>query len=149
MKNRFSTLLICALLLSPLVATAQQYSNNWYKVSGGGGTSTNGPYAISGTIGQHDAGGPMTGGLYSVYGGFWAIDAVQTLGLPKLIITFVNPHSVKVSWSNSGSYTLQQNSIVSGGTWTTSVYAITTANGTNSITVTPPTGNLFFRLSSP
>ena len=26
---------------------------------------------------------------------------------------------------------------------------VTTANGTNSITVTPPTGNLFFRLSSP
>ncbi len=33
--------------------------------------------------------------------------------------------------------------------WTTTGYPITTANGTNSITVTPPKGNLFFRLSNP
>ena len=29
----------------------------------------------------------------------------------------------------------------------TSGYSISTANGTNSITVTPTTGNLFFRLA--
>jgi hypothetical protein len=31
--------------------------------------------------------------------------------------------------------------------WSTSGYPVTSnANGTNSITITPPTGNLFFRL---
>jgi len=30
--------------------------------------------------------------------------------------------------------------------WATSGYTISTSNGTNSITVTPPAGNLFFRL---
>jgi hypothetical protein len=53
---------------------------------------------------------------------------------------------VLVSWPDTGSYTLQQNSNLAGGSWTTSGYTITTANGTNSITITPPTGNLFFRL---
>jgi hypothetical protein len=135
-------------------ASGQSYSIDWYKIAGGGGTSsgTNGGsvYAVSGTIGQHDAGGPMTGGNYSLTGGFWAlISAVQTPGLPNLTITFVGPNSVVVSWPSTGSYTLQQNSNLAGGSWTTSGYSITTANGTNSITITPPTGNLFFRLKQP
>ncbi len=132
------------------VAHAQSYSIDWYKVAGGGGTSTGGVYSVSGTIGQHDAGGPMTGGGYSLTGGFWAlISVVQTPGLPNLTIRFVGPKSVVVSWPNTGTYTLLKNSSVGGGGWTPSGYTITTANGTNSITVTPPTGNLFFRLSNP
>ena len=149
MKNQFSTLMVCTALLLPLGATAQQYSNNWYKVSGGGGTSTNGQYAIRGTIGQHDAGGPLTGGLYSVTGGFWSIYALQTLGLPNLIITVTGPNSVKVSWPNTGSYTLQTNSNLGTLGWLGYGGTISNANGTNSVTFTPPKGNLFFRLSNP
>ena len=137
-------------LMVPVAGLAQQYSIDWYKIAGGGGTSTGGAYSVSGTIGQHDAGGPMTGGSYSLTDGFWAlISVVQTPGLPDLTITFVGPNSVLVSWPNTGSYTLQQNSNLAGGSWTTSGYSITTSNGTNSITVNPPTGNLFFRLSNP
>jgi len=69
-------------------ALAQTYSIDWYKIAGGGGTSTGGVYAVSGTIGQHDAGGPMTGGSYSLTGGFWSLIAVvQTGGVPTLYIT--------------------------------------------------------------
>jgi hypothetical protein len=149
MKNAFAALMVCAAMMLPLAATAQQYSNNWYKVSGGGGTSSNGQYAISGTIGQHDAGGPMTSGLYSVTGGFWSIYALQTLGLPNLIVTFVSPNSVKVSWPNTGSYTLQTNSNLTTPGWFGYGGTINNANGTNSVTITPPKGNLFFRLSHP
>jgi hypothetical protein len=142
-------ILLLSLLLTA-VGFAQQYSIDWYKVAGGGGTSTGGIYAVSGTIGQHDAGGPMIGGNYSLTGGFWAlISVVQTPGVPNLMVTFVSPNSVKVSWPNTGSYTLLQNTSVGGGGWAPSGYSITTANGTNSITITPPTGNLFFRLSKP
>jgi hypothetical protein len=134
----------------PFVISAQNYSIDWFKIAGGGGTSTGGTYTVSGTIGQHDAGGPMTGGSYSLTGGFWAlISVMQTPGLPNLIITFVGSNSVTVSWPNTGSYTLQQNSNLAGGSWTTSGYTITTSNGTNSVTITPPMGNLFFRLRSP
>ena len=137
-------------LLIPVLSQAQSYSIDWYKVAGGGGTSTGGTYQVSGTIGQHDASGPMTGGNYSLTGGFWAlISVVQTPGLPNLTVRFVGPNSVVVSWPNTGTYTLLQNSSVGGGGWAPSGYTITLANGTNSITVTPPTGNLFFRLSSP
>jgi len=137
-------------LLIPATILAQQYSIDWYKVSGGGGTSSGGTYSVSGTIGQHDASGAMSGGSYSLTGGFWSlISVVQTAGLPNLIISY-SGGSVIVSWANTGSYTLQQNAnlAVPGG-WTTSGYVITTANGMNSITITPPAGNLFFRLSNP
>ena len=40
-----------------LNAAAQSYSIDWHTIDGGRGTSTGGVYAVSGTIGQHDAGG--------------------------------------------------------------------------------------------
>jgi hypothetical protein len=144
-------LLLSTLNLQLSTCFAQSYSIDWYKISGGGGTSTGGVYSVSGTIGQPDAGGPMTGGNYSLTGGFWAlISVVQTAGLPLLTITLNSQLStVTVSWPDTGSYTLQQNSNLAGGSWTTSGYTVTTSNGTNSITLTPPTGNLFFRLKQP
>ena len=143
-------LLLCSILLqatSCLPASAQQYTIDWYKVAGGGGTSTGGVYAVSGTIGQPDAGAPMTGGSYSLTGGFWSlISVVQTAGLPNLNITHAGG-SVIVSWPNTGNYTLQQNAnLAVPANWTASGYSITLNNGTNSVTVSPPTGNLFFRL---
>jgi len=40
-------------------ATAQSYSIDWYKISGGGGTSTSATYQVTGTIGQPEAGSAM------------------------------------------------------------------------------------------
>ena len=131
-----------------LQASGQSYSIDWYKIAGGGGTSTGATYQVSGTIGQPDAGGAMSGGNYSLTGGFWSLIAVvQTAGLPSLTITH-SGSSVTVSWPNTGSYTLQQNNnlAVPGG-WATSGYSISMSNGTNSVTITPPVGNLFFRLT--
>jgi hypothetical protein len=143
MKN----LILLLSLLLPAASFGQPYSIDWHKIAGGGGTSAGGTYQVSGTIGQPDASGAMTGGNYSVTGGFWAlISAVQTPGLPNLTITLASPDSVKVSWPDTGSYTLQQNANLTTGTWTTSGYTITSANGTNSISIAPPLGNLFFRL---
>ena len=137
-------------LLVPSMGFAQNYSIDWYKVSGGGGTSTGGTYQVSETIGQPDASGAMSGGNYSVTGGFWAlIRVVETPGTPLLIITH-SGNSVIISWPDSGNYTLQQNGSLSvPAGWTTSGYTISTANGTNSITIPSPTGNLFFRLVNP
>ena len=137
-------------LLVPTISFAQSYAIDWYKVAGGGGTSSNGQYTLSGTIGQPDAGGAMTGGRYSLTGGFWSIiAAVPSIGLPDLAIIYVSPASVLVSWPDTGSYTLLQNPNLAGGNWTTNTNSVTTFNGTNSIAITSPRGNLFFRLSQP
>ena len=141
-----------ALLLAALAIPARaQYSIDWYKVSGGGGTSTNGQYSLSGTIGQHDAGGAMTGGNYSLSGGFWAIYAVQTTGAPLLTITQSGSSAI-ISWpSPSTGFLLQTNGNLAGTNWFNFTGAIVT-NGpgtTNSVTINPPTGKLFFRLMHP
>ncbi len=132
-----------------LPALAQQYSIDWYKIAGGGGISTGGTYQVNGTIGQHDAGGPMTGGNYSLTGGFWAlISVIQTPGAPTLYISRAG-NTVTIYWQNVSGWSLQQNGNLAtplgwsvNGSWTTS-------NGTNSLILTSPTGNLFFRLSNP
>jgi hypothetical protein len=130
-------------LLIPSLGFAQPYSIDWYKVAGGGGTSTGGVYAVSGTIGQPDAGTPMSGGNYSVTGGFWALYAVQTPGAPLLTIAYSGNQAV-ISWPPSfTSWTLQTNTTLTSGTWGN--YLGTVVN--NSVTNSPPKGNLFFRLT--
>ena len=133
-------------LLIPAISHAQQYSIDWYKVAGGGGTSTGSVYSVSGTIGQHDAGGPSNGGNYSLTGGFWSLIAViQSAGVPNLTIAHAGS-SVLVSWPNTGAYTLLQNSNLAGSSWTTNTSTISTSNGINTVTIAPPSGRLFFRL---
>jgi hypothetical protein len=135
-------------LLLPVLGLAQPYSIDWYKI--GGGTSTGASYQVTGTIGQPDASGAMSGGQFSVTGGFWSlVSVVQTPGVPNLLIVPNGAGSVKILWPNTGSYTLQQNGNLAGGSWTTSSFAITNGFGTNFCTITPPTGNLFFRLKNP
>ena len=61
------------ILAACAAATAgEPYSLDWFTTDGGGGTSAGGAYAVSGTIGQHDASPPLTGGSYTLTGGFWA-----------------------------------------------------------------------------
>jgi hypothetical protein len=136
-------LLFCVLLAT--AGLAQQYSIGWYKIAGGGGTSANGQYVITGTIGQHDAGTAMTGGNYSLTGGFWSLIAVQTPGGPLLSIAG-SGNQVMVSWPvPSTGYNLQTNSTLNPATWGN--YSGTVNN--NSATISPPRGNLFFRLYHP
>jgi len=52
-------------------AFGQSFDLSWYTVDGGGGTSVGGSFELSGTIGQPDAGVPMTGGNFELTGGFW------------------------------------------------------------------------------
>ena len=142
---------LAALLVGSQALLGQNFTLDWYKVAGGGGASTGGVYAVSGTVGQPDASGAMTGGGYSLTGGFWSLIAVvQTAGGPKLTITR-SGNSVTVSWPvGSGGYVLQQNnSVANPAGWSAYGGTVSTANGTNSITVSPPAGTLFFRLKTP
>ena len=123
-------------------ALGQSYSIDWYKVSGGGGTSTGGVYSVSGTMGQPDASGAMTGGTYSLTGGYWAIYAVQTAGAPTLTIAHAGNQAI-VSWSPSVTgWTLQTNINLATPAWGN--YLGTIVN--NTVTNSPPKGSLFFRL---
>jgi len=140
-------LLLLALAL-PLAARGQSYSIDWWTVDGGGGTSTGGVYSVSGTMGQPDD-GQMSGGNYTLDGGFWSlVAAVQTPGAPLLTITHTPTNSVIICWpSPSTGFGLQQNGDVANPNgWSAFAGAISDNGTTRSVTISPPAGNLLFRL---
>jgi hypothetical protein len=60
------------------------YTIPWYTVDGGGGTSSGGIYALQGTAGQPDA-GVLTGGEYTLTGGYWYTQAARGIWMPLVI----------------------------------------------------------------
>jgi hypothetical protein len=130
-------------------AIAQTCSIDWFTIDGGGGMSTNAQYSVSGTIGQPDAIAAMSGGNYSVTGGFWSlINVVQTPGAPTLFVSHTG-NAVTVSWQNIAGWNLQQNgNLTTLAGWSASA-GVTTSNGTNYLNLVNPAGNLFFRLKNP
>jgi hypothetical protein len=58
-------------LLVGAAPASAQYAIGAHAGVGGGGVSTGGGYAVSGTIGQASAGGGATGGTYTLVAGFW------------------------------------------------------------------------------
>jgi hypothetical protein len=129
------------------VGHAQSYSIDWHKIAAGGGTSTGGVYQVSGTIGQHDAGTAMTGGNFSLTGGYWSLFAVQTPGAPFLTITRSGNNAI-ISWSSpSTGFTLQTNSnLANASRWGNYLGLVGDDGTTKTATNSPPAGNLFFRL---
>jgi len=146
---------LLSLFLLSLAASetqAQSFTIDWFTIDGGGGASTGGVYQVSGTIGQPDAGQTMSGGNYSVAGGFWSIiAAVQTPGAPWLTITRTTTNTVAVNWpSASSGFTLQQNTnSVASVNWSNVNATIQDDGTTKTLIVNPPTGNRFFRLFKP
>jgi hypothetical protein len=64
-----------AVALAAAIATGARAGGSdlsWNTIDGGGGESSGGVFTLHGSIGQSDAGIAMTGGAFSVLGGFWA-----------------------------------------------------------------------------
>jgi hypothetical protein len=125
---------------------AQNFTITSSVISSGGGTSTNGSYSVTGTIGQPDAGAKMSGGNFSVEGGFWqAITLVQMPGAPLLQITR-NGTQAAIFWDTATTgFILESTASLSAPVNWQSVGGV--AN--NSVNVPATTGTLFFRLRKP
>jgi len=137
----------CFLLSALCFRASGQFAIDWSTIDGGGGTSTGGVYAVSGTIGQPDASQQtMTGGNYSLTGGFWALYAVQTPGAPTLTIVPSGPGQGTISWSpaTGTNWVLQESLSLSPANW------IDSASGsTNPIVVPASLPAKFYRLFKP
>ncbi|HXB59979.1 MAG TPA: hypothetical protein VNU95_10450 [Candidatus Acidoferrales bacterium] len=66
---------------------------------------------------------------------------------PKLGINVAGPGSVNIFWPGTWNFVLQTNRNLASTNWGNFSGSITNSNGFNSITIAPPAGNLFFRLS--
>jgi hypothetical protein len=143
-------LLIFAAVLAPSArAQNTNYSIPWHTIAGGGGTSSGGNYTVSGTIGQHST-ATMSGGAYSLTGGFWSIiAAIQTPGSPLLTVTLAGKQAT-ISWAApaTGDFVLEQSAGLHAGGWAVSPMTVSTNNGVVSVTVPAGSGYQFFRLQS-
>ena len=133
---------------SALLATAQNYSVGWFTVDGGGGTSAGGVYSVSGTVGQPDPGPLLTGGHFTVAGGFWVFEDAPQLRIRQ------DGLNVIISWPNpSTGYILQQTTQLAsppGAIVWTDVALVPTVDGLEKSVTTPAsTGHRFFRLKRP
>lgn len=80
------------LLASLVIAQAGELSIPWFKIAGGGSTSSDGArFTLSGTIGQLDASHSSDDASYALEGGFWnaAITArtSKEVYLPLIILS--------------------------------------------------------------
>jgi len=142
-------LLIFGALL-PAIGVAQQYNIDWHTIAGGGGTSSNGQYVVTGTIGQPNT-GTMYGGNYSLTGGFWSLLAVvQTPGAPLLTIHLTAINTAVISWPVAApTFNLQKNASLATANWSGVTNMPTVVGDQNQVIIAPPSGNWFYRLKSP
>jgi len=78
--------LLAVLLLLAGAALAQSgaFDLSWWSVGGGGMWSVGGGFALGGTIGQADA-GVLSGGGYTLSGGFWGPGGTYLNFLPVVM----------------------------------------------------------------
>ena len=139
--------LFTLLLFSSAVARAQTYAVDWHTIDGGGGTSTGGICAVSGTIGQPDAiSTPLTNGPYVVVAGFWVLPvAVQTEGGPVLSIAPSTPGFATISWTpGTPGFVLQENTDLTTTNWVNSA-----SGAANPVTVPAAAPKKYYRLRNP
>jgi hypothetical protein len=140
-------IIIVCLLLMAATASAQNFGIDWFTIDGGGGASVGGAFSVSGTIGQPDA-GVMTGGDFTVVGGFWAWAS------EALYLSISNsPAGVVVYWDRSAAGFVLDESPVLGSPppqpWTQVPFPYETNATHIYITVPAPVANKFYRLRRP
>ena len=119
-----------------------QYSMDWSTADGGGGTSAGGVYAVTVTIGQPDA-GSMSGGSFSLQGGFWPGIIVLSNGEAPTVFIQLSGDSVVISWSPAtAGFELEVTADLAGAVWTA------TPTG-NPVTILNSGPAKFYRLKKP
>jgi hypothetical protein len=82
MKRAISVLTIALLLLAGVVLAADGYDLSWHAISGGGGRTTAGAWAVDGAVLQ--PAGVMQGGDYQLASGFWSFTAAAAVKAPRV-----------------------------------------------------------------
>src|ERR1041384_3037368 len=102
MKRTLLNILVCAGALAggagmALAQSGGAFDINWSTFNGVGGPSVGGNFSLNGTIGQPDAGPSLSGGGFTITGGFWA-GASEVV--PRLSIRLGAAGTVILNWPN-------------------------------------------------
>ena len=120
-------------------------------MDGGGGTSTGGVYSVSGMVGQPEA-GHMSGGNFSLVGGFWSVIAIAQTPTTYLSARHANT-AVVLWWPKADpEWKLEfTTSLDAGGTHAWTLIPPPYATNDTDCVVTEPVsvGSKFYRLRKP
>jgi hypothetical protein len=144
LENRTSIVPITILRLLTLAASvvqAQDFSIDWWTIDGGCSSSIGGSYEVTGTVGQPDA-GVMSGGPFTLQGGFWPGIIVTSTDAVTLFIQCYGD-AVIISWSPAtDGLELQTTTDLTKPVWTT-------APSGNPVTIRVMEPARFYRLTKP
>lgn len=132
------------------LGTAGNFAVDWHQISGGGGTVTQSPDAVNGTVGQ-PATGLLAGGTYTVQGGFWAFAASRpAASAPVLAIQRTAAGTILLSWPvTTAGFVLQGSVSLTSPEWTV-VASFPSTDGLSLMAAPSPVSGLhFFRLAKP
>jgi len=137
---------LVAWLVSNTNSRAADYRLDAFTVTGGGGVSRGGSFALAGAIGQSDAGN-LAGGAFNLEGGFWhGASLVQTPGAPALKIRLLGNGLVVISWPLTVSgYTLEQSSAL-GTAWSPTQIPVVDTATEHTVTVSASGAMWSYRL---
>lgn len=80
-SRRFLTYLLIGFLLlgaAAAIAGNSGYGIDWWSISGGSESMSGGPYHLAGSAAEISAGPEMSGGEYTLTGGFWSVQEEVT-----------------------------------------------------------------------
>ena len=143
--NPIRSLFAIGLGLAAFTAVGQ-YSIDWWKISGGTGTSLGTGYTLSATVGQHDA-GQMSSTDFALVGGFWAVEVLQVTNtiVPTLMIVPSAQGQAIVSWApDVPGFRLQTSDSLSPANWTDVL-----SGSNHPITISTTESMRFYRLVNP
>ena len=133
----------CLVLLAVPPANAQ-YAIDWFTMDGGGGASSGGGFTLTGTIGQPDT-GTLSGGNYSLQGGFWPAIVLPATGETPTVFTQLSASSIIIFWSPTTSgFSLEQSSSLLPGSWSPAP-----SGADNPAMIPLGSGPAFYRLKKP
>ncbi len=132
-------------LLAGSTGFAQPFTIDAFTIAGGGGTSSGGQFALSGTVGQTDP-GQLSGGNFTL----GMVTVVESSGSPRLTVRIDSSGIVAISWpAPSTGFLLEENAALGTPDWLSVTNTINTTGGQNEILVSPAIGTRFYRLRSP
>ena len=141
----FARIIFALTAIEAATARAQDFQIGWLTIDGGGGSMSGGQYAVTGTIGQPDA-GFMASGQFTVAGGFWSLPtAAEPLVAPTLAISFAAQNQITLSWTPTApGFVLQETTDLVPANWNNSL-----TGGATPVTVPAPATTKFYRVIHP
>ena len=142
-KHKYSAALL-ALILGAGLAPAHDLK--WFTIDGGGGSCSDGRYALSGTVGQPDA-GVLAGADHTLTGGFWA--GSDEASRPALRI-LRNGISVILAWPTTAiGFRVQETASLSAPNWRDVNQTPLVVGQENWVVMSATANAEFFRLRKP